>query len=278
MFLIVTLASLALAGGCMRNGQMNLPLAALLILACCDLSERFWWRATLWLSLALVAKPIALPMVMLAGILFPALWWRLPIGLVFVGLVPFINPHWGYVTEQYIAAFHKMKAAGEPGAGVFSDLIGMIQVFPGIGPGKTSPLELNSMLVTAIRAFAALMTLAISYLALRRFPFALGCFYLLVFCIGYLMLFNPRTEGNSYVMFVPAVAVLFAWAWLVDKRTGVAISLLVSLILFAAAHELYKDKLDSVWIRPLCTLIICGGAGWEVFRNRPSAKRLFVMP
>lgn len=274
-FLILTLSSMALAAGCMRNGQMNLPLAGLFILACCDLGAKQWWRATLWLCLALVAKPIALPIVMLAGALFPALWWRLPTGLVAVALLPFINPNWSYVVEQYQAALVKMKSAGEPGAGVFSDIVGMCQVFPFVGPGKTVPLDIDPRILTLVRAGAAVVTLGLAFLAQRRFGIVQGSLYLLLLGTGYLMLFNPRTEGNSYPMFVPMVGVLFAWALLIDKKLKSAVALLVAIILFAAAHEFYKNKLDSLWIRPLCTLIICGVGAVQIIRMRAPAAQLF---
>lgn len=274
-FLILTLSSIALAAGCMRNGQMNLPLAGLFVLACCDLGARQWWRATLWLSLALVAKPIALPIVMLAGALFPALWWRLPIGLLAVALLPFVNPNWTYVVEQYQAALVKMKSAGEPGAGVFSDIVGMCQVFPFVGPGKSVPLDLDPRLLTVVRGGAAVVTLGLAYLAQRRFGVVQGSLYLLLLGTGYLMLFNPRTEGNSYPMFVPMVGVMFAWALLVDKKWRSAAMFCVAIVLFAAAHEFYKNKLDSLWIRPLCTLIICGAGAVQIIRARPPAAMVF---
>ena len=274
-FLILTLSTIALAAGCMRNGQMNLPLAGLFVLACCDLGQKLWWRATLWLCLALVAKPIALPIVMLAGALFPALWWRLPIGLIAVALLPFINPNWTYVIDQYQAAFVKMRSAGEPGAGLFSDIVGMCQVFPFVGPGKSVSLDLDPRLLTAVRGVAAIVTLGLAFLAQRRFGIAQGSLFLLLLGTGYLMLFNPRTEGNSYPIFVPMVGVLFAWAMLIDKRLKSTIALFVAIVLFAAAHELYKDKLDSLWIRPLCTLIICGFAAVQIICARPPAAQLF---
>lgn len=274
-FLILTLSSMALAAGCMRNGQMNLPLAGLLILACCDLASKQWWRATLWLCLALAAKPIALPIVMLAGALFPALWWRLPIGLVAVVLLPFVNPNWTYVVEQHQAALVKMKAAGESGAGMFSDIVGMCQVFPFVGPGKLVPLDLDPRMLTVVRAGAAVGTLGLAFLAQRRFGIVQGSLYLLLMGTGYLMLFNPRTEGNSYPMFVPMVGVLFAWALLIDKKLKTAVALFVAIVLFAAAHEFYKNKLDSLWIRPLCTLILCGVGAMQIIRARPPAAQLF---
>ena len=71
------------------------------------------------------------------------------------------------------------------------------------------------------------------------------------------------------------VGVLFAWALIVDKRVLIAAMLLVAIVLFAAAHEFYKDKLDSIWIRPFCTLLICAAATVQILRNRPSAPSLF---
>ena len=250
IFAALTSGSMALAAGCMRNGQMNLPLGALFLLAICSATEKKWWWTTLWLSVALACKPIALPVVMLMGALCPPLWWRLPLGMVGVVALPFVNPHWTYVIEQCRAALMKMKEAGEPGAGVFSDLSGMLQMFPVVGPGKTHPVPIPDVAWTAIRAAAALVSLAVCFLSVRRCG-QLGMWCVVFFGVTYLMLFNPRTEGNSYVMFAPFVAGLCAWA-ILQKRIWGMIAFVAVLILLAAAHELYKDKLESVWIRPMC--------------------------
>lgn len=280
IFLLLTAGSIALAAGCMRNGQMNLPLGAMFILAGVAIAEKKWWPAALWMGLAVAAKPIAVPVVMVLGAIVPRLWWRLAVVMIGVVLLPYVNPDWGYVTQQYQAALAKMREAGEPGAGVFSELNGMLRMMPVLGSGdRNAPDPIGPAAMTLIRAGMGLLTLALSALAIWRASSRDRAILLvLTLCICYLMLFNPRTEGNSYVMLAPLISAWVCVLWI--SRRGMALIGIAALILLASAHEFHKDKLRTVWVRPLIAAVAMGAAGWSIVRearaiapaSRPHAK------
>lgn len=273
IFLLLTAGSIALAAGCMRNGQMNLPLGAMFILAGVAIAEKKWWPAALWMGLSVAAKPIAVPVVMVMGAIVPRLWSRLAIVMLGVLALPYINPDWGYVTQQYQAAIAKMREAGEPGAGVFSELNGMLRMLPLLGSGdRSAPDPIGPGAMTLIRAGAGLVTLVLSALALWRISSRdLALLLILTLCICYLMLFNPRTEGNSYVMLAPLIAAWVATLWI--SRRGIALIGIAALILLASAHEFHKDKLKTVWVRPLIAAVTMAAAGWSIARDARALSR-----
>lgn len=273
IFLLLTAGSIALAAGCMRNGQMNLPLGAMFILAGVAIAEKKWWPAALWMGLAVAAKPIAVPVVMVMGAIVPRLWWRFAVVMLGVLALPYINPDWGYVTQQYQAAIAKMREAGEPGAGVFSELNGMLRMLPLLGSGdRSAPDPIGPGAMTLIRAGAGLVTLALSALALWRITSRdLALLLILTLCTCYLMLFNPRTEGNSYVMLAPLIAAWVAVLWI--SRRGIALIGIAALILLASAHEFHKDKLKTVWVRPLIAAVTMAAAGWSIARDVRALSR-----
>lgn len=259
-FLLLTAGSIALAAGCMRNGQMNLPLGAMFILAGVAIAEKKWWPAALWMGLAVAAKPIAVPVVMVMGAIVPRLWWRLAVVMIGVLALPYVNPDWGYVTQQYQAALAKMREAGEPGAGVFSELNGMLRMMPLVGSGDRAAADpIGTGAMTLIRAGAGLLTLLGAALAIRCARSRdTALLLVLTLCVCYLMLYNPRTEGNSYVMFAPLIAAWVAILWI--SRRGMALLGIVSLVLLASAHEFHKDKLKTVWVRPMIAVLATAAA------------------
>jgi hypothetical protein len=271
VFLLLTVGSIALAAGCMRNGQMNLPMGAMFILAGAAIAEKKWWPAALWMGLAVASKPIAMPVVLVMVAIVPALWWRWALVMLGVIALPYVNPDWGYVTQQYQAAMEKVREAGEPGAGVFSELNGMLRMLPLLGSGdRAAPDPIGHGAMILIRAGAGLLTLLGAGLAIRCAPNLRGSrdvamLLILTLCVCYLMLFNPRTEGNSYVMLAPLIAAWVAILWI--SRRGIALAGIVGLILLASAHEFHKDKLKTVWVRPLIAAITTGMAGWCVGRE-----------
>ena len=68
-FLLVTLLVLPASLSSARDGQANMPLAALYIHAFLDMSRQRWSRAALSLCVGLILKPISLVPILLAGAL-----------------------------------------------------------------------------------------------------------------------------------------------------------------------------------------------------------------
>jgi hypothetical protein len=151
-------------------------------------------------------------MVLLAGALHPRrLSWRIGVALCAVLLFPFLTQRPDYVLRQYGLALEKFAVAGSASVAEFraADLTGILAFFGLEVPVKT---------LFSVRAIAGVATLAVSWLAMRRWAEPRASILLLAMAAGYLMVFNPRTESNTYVVLSPVVAVFAAWALLIDRR------------------------------------------------------------
>lgn len=204
-FELVTLLVLIATASSARNGQTNLHLAGIMLHACADLIDRRWWRATFWLWGGMLAKPLALVMLLLVGALVGPMRGRLAVGLAAFALLPFAHLDFAYVQEQYALAFEKLGRSSQPGAKPYDDFVGIL---------RRLGVELPQIARTAIAGAMALVTLALAARARRQGTAAEGFWALTALAATYLMLFNPRTEMNSYVILAPWLAMQAACAWL----------------------------------------------------------------
>jgi hypothetical protein len=180
--------------------QLLIPMTAATMLASTAMMRARWTVASLWLAVALVAKPLALVMVLLTGVLVPRMRLLLLAGVVAGFALPFVFLHWDYVIGQYQALGLKLWAVttAPPGEWIWqSDYTTLLRAFGIALPGKMG---------FAIRLVAAVGTL---WLAWRvrgtgdRKAFALA---LLLLSGLYITLFGPRNENISYLAVTPALS------------------------------------------------------------------------
>ena len=257
-FFAISVSSVVLAWGCARNGQSTLLITGLMILAAADLSEARWWRATILLSLAFAFKPLAIVMILLAGAVYPRMSWRLAIGLLFVALVPFLTQRPDYVISQYLACVQNLEITFEVGeTGLWAQFFGMLQV---------AGIEFPSPVRTGMRLLAAAATLFACWKASQSLTPERSAFYLFSFASCYLMLFNSRTEGNTYTMIGPVYGALLAEAAFgLKSRTSTA-WLIAAVVLTVANYELavlVTPRPKAIWISPL---VCVGVTGYLIFR------------
>lgn len=245
-FLVISLSTTVLAWGCARNGQATLMITALMILAAVDISEKRWWRAAILLSIGFAFKPLVIVMILLAAAIYPQMTWRLAAGLVFVGIVPFLMQRPDYVISQYYACAQSMSITFEVGeTEKWAQLFGMLQV---------AGIELPEFLRTSIRIFAAIATLGLCWRAERTLSSERAAFYLFSLSACYLMLFNSRTEGNTYAMVGPVYGAMLAEAAFRAKdrlATGWLIAALALSVLNFELAILISPRPDAIWISPL---------------------------
>lgn len=248
LFLWATLLVIPTALSSARNGQVNLPLAGLMLLSVSALAGARWNKATLWLLLAVMLKPIALAPALLAAVCYASLRLRLLSGFLICLGAAYFHPDAAYVTGEYRHFWAKFMLAGQPANQDFSDFFGMLWHW-GIHPTPT--------VISALRALAALIALLLSLRVMRLFKgqHSLQAFGVMLLAAIYLMLFNPRTEENSYVILAGFIALLAGREVLAGaSRTG----LLLSLFCLALAVENYGYPifpLTKIWFKPLITAL-----------------------
>ena len=200
-FLAATILVLPATFASARNGQVNLPLAGLFLFIALALARERWWAAAGLLALTLVLKPIAAAPLLLCAALYPKL--RLPViaSVVVMIAAPFLHPKPAYVAGEYLAFFKNLNQAGNPTRQTWCDFAGMLRAFSiSIPP----PVQL------AVRGAAGLATLWLCWRAVRSLDRLRAAISVMLLSVVYLMLFNPRTETNSYVMLAAFVAVFGA--------------------------------------------------------------------
>lgn len=248
-----------------RNGQTNLHLVGLFLHVGVDLYRGKNGRAALGLCVALALKPIALVPILLAGALFPKLRLKLASGLIIFLLLPFVRFDPGYAWEMTGACLEKLKTSSQPDYHDFCDLEGMFRTWGMEGP---------AWLWTGIRALMAPITLAFAWMSLRRLGGPLGPLAVMIWGAWYLVLFNPRTEANSYALLGPWVAVAAAWAWS-QKEKGFGVGLLIFLAL-ALGCDSYGNPIHpwtNLWFKAVIALTFGGWMVWAWVARRPGKIR-----
>ncbi|QDU61146.1 hypothetical protein Pan216_20000 [Planctomycetes bacterium Pan216] len=265
-FLIVTLLTLPASLASAKNGQVNLLLVGLVGHAFADLSLRRWNRSALFVTAAFMLKPLALVPALLIGTLYPRTAKPLLLGLAGCLLVPFACVSSAFVWDQYaLNAVQLWRFSGSI-EHRFCDLGGMARCF---GVADPSPL------LGPLRLIAAPLTLLGCALGIRRHGHRCGPIVIFAGSMCYLMLFNPMTETNSYVMLGPAIGLFGAWAFLRDNHPREA------WFLTALAIGIGCDNLGNpihpwtnLWFKAFVCLLFVGYLVVKIARPSPERAML----
>lgn len=284
LFLLMSAVAMITAAGSSRTGQVNSLLGASFVFCALALADRRWWRAAAAIGVAFAIKPQALPLMLVAGVLYPPFAWRA--ALIALGLValPWLRPDWPYVWQQHVGWYVKMSEDATPEPGTWADICGLlVPVFKWVG------VEVPPRGWTLLRALMAPLTLAACWWLARpprrsstpapplqeatppptsqtRPPppegeetaRLRGALIVLTLCTTYVMLFNPRTEGNTYAVFGPVAGTVAALA-LRERRWAMAALCVLACIALMFSRELTLN-VTNFWLRPLAAIIICSGA------------------
>ena len=261
-FFLATALTIAPSVNSLGIGQSNLLLAATTLHVTADLVEQRFWRATGLLMLGLAAKPLmAVPLLLVAALYRPTRW-RIPLALLALSSLPFLASDPAYVLEQYRDFVSKSRMTANPHR-LFEDLNGLL---------TSAGIALPYASLVALRALAALGTLALCARAKRVFPEPRAAVYTAAFAVAYLMLFNPRTQSNSYSIAAPLVG-LFAADYLLEKRWAAAAGLVV--VSLAWSGNTHWMVWPEFWLKPLACVGFAAILCWDLFRAplRPSPRK-----
>lgn len=269
LFLASTVLCLGIAWGSLRNGQMNVPLAALMLHAGADLALGRWRAAGAWLALVVALKPLGAVPLLLALALFPRVRGWAIAGLLAAAAMPWLHPDPAYVWGQHVECLAKLRSAAKPPPGEYSDLTTVLfsagRALHAMG-WAASPESLvpPGVVMTAVRGAAAVLTLVLSWMALRRFGAARGVILTMTLAAAYLMLMNPRTEGNTYIVLGPFAAILAAWAITGRASWARIVPLVAFTMILAFAREVFHG---GQWLRPAATVVFVAWIARLVLRD-----------
>ena len=302
-FPIVSLVVLPKTWTCALNGQAAPAMAGLSMIALEEIHGRKWWLAALLLALALAVKPLALVLVLVLAVLYRPLWVPFAATLTALAAAPFLAASPAYVLDQYRGAIGMFYAAAQRGlAPAWPQLFSL---------ARLAGIDASEEWQTAVRVAAAIGTLAVCWWVAHRGMSAtseldptppnppllrggvcpeskseilnpefeipnplspLVIIYSLATC--YLLLFNPRTENNSYVLLSPVIGVMAAHSYFVERRGIKAALLTAAAIALIAGHEVCQvisPGLGFVWVGPLTALLYACGLLCQLLRDAPRA-------
>lgn len=267
-YFVLSISTALMGWGCARNGQSTILMTGLMILAAADLSDARWWRATILLSLAFAVKPLSVVLILLAAVIYPKMSWRLAIGLLLVAVAPFAMQRFDYVISQYIACYQSLQVTFDVGeTEKWAQLFGMLQVFG---------IDIPAPARTVLRLVAAAATLLVCWKASRHLTPQRSAYYLYSLAACYLMLFNSRTEGNTYAMVGPVFGVLLAEALFQSiKKMAVAWMMIAAIVLSVLNYDLailVSSRADAIWISPLVCVGVTGYLLVRLFQDLRNAR------
>jgi len=195
-----TLVTMPLCMTSLRNGNANALFGGVTLLAIVALVNRRWWL-TIWLMVLLTAiKPLGVVLLLLAPLFYSPLRWRLPVALLGLAVFPFLFGSPAYVCSQYHAAWGNLQACAVVTEHRFADINGILRTFGTAFSPAVSKL---------VRVLAGGLTAVVWWWGARRLREPLPGLWLYALATGYLMLFNPMNEENSFSILAPALG---AWA------------------------------------------------------------------
>lgn len=249
IFLTMVLLAVPASLASLNNGQTNLPLSACLLLGVLALRDRHWNTAAVWLTLAVVLKPIALAPWLLALAVFPGMRKPLLLGLLPMAVLGFAHPDFHYAWERWGKCLEKILRSYTPENLRVSDIFGMLEKvgIPNIFPVNT--------LTRVVGCLAALGYVGWAY---HKKGWVAASWSIWVATALIFTLFNPRAETNSYVLISPLLAFTSICYW--RETEGVR---LPAVILAAACFGLMCDgmglwiyKATDVWFKPLIIIFV----------------------
>lgn len=262
MFPWVSLVVVLLSASAARHGQMTMMMGALMLLAVVDLVDERWWRAVFWMALGVAIKPLMLVLMLLAAVLYPRTSWRTALAMIVLVGFPFLAQRPDYVLEQYRLCVQMLQDAQN--LGMRNEFPHLFWVVQSVG------LSVPPAVQTVVRLVAACLTLALCWAVKRRRNAIQTGVLLYTFAVAYLMLFNPRTEHNSYCLLTPPMAIFATQAiWARRWVLGVALSAMAMAMLLS--YPLGK-VVPTVWLKPVLCIVFVAILLGSLWRDpRPAA-------
>ncbi|TPI80601.1 DUF2029 domain-containing protein [Mesorhizobium sp. B2-8-9] len=255
--------ALPVALAALRNGQATILLTGACWFLTLSTLEGRRAESFFWAMLAIIAKPTAIIMLLLAGALRP----RLIPALVLAVLVALAIPY-GFASTDYVnAQYHD-----------FVRLLTSMTVDP-TGPfvpaDFTAPfmrfgIPISKFDATIVRVVAGLLTLWLVLQLDRRLDANISGLAIFLAAAFYMCVFNPRVEQNTYAMVAVPAGLSIALLWR-EKGAGAMCWFLAAFLFVTGltSANLQLHDLFHPWFRPISVSIIaCVLVGWFWTQDR----------
>lgn len=277
LWLISTIVALPIMFSSSRNGQMNIVLAALMMLSIVACANKSWWACGIALVLGLLLKPTMIVLLLLLMALYRPLWWRVPLLLIAAVLLPYLFQSTAYVNHQYVQCIQMLQAVSNLG----NKTDEWAQIFDVFG---RAGYHIPEIIQNVIRVIFALFTLGMAYIAKQRLTKEHALLAIFALAASYLMLFNPRSENNDYVILAPALGVYLGM--LIQNHQAKSLIVLLIGLVIGIAESYPLGKLitgTGNWLAPIMAAIfyiffvytILADRYTTLFYDRATRSRVF---
>ena len=248
--------ALPMALGAIRNGQATILLTGACWLLTLSALEGRRAETFFWASLAIIAKPTAIIMLLLVGALRLRLIPVLVLAVLFVLALPYAFAPASYLNDQYRVFGQMLTSMAVDNTSHFVPT-DFTAPFTGMG------LPIPEFWATIVRMVMALFTLsAVLWFdrKLERGPAGLAIFLTATF---YMCVFNPRVEPNTYAMIAVPAGLAIALLWR-EERGGALASVLSTVLFLTGLSGVERHVHDFLypWFRPIAATLIAGSLIW----------------
>jgi hypothetical protein len=261
LFFFLSILALPAALGSIKSGQTNLLLAGAMAHATVDWIRGRRRAAAGWLLVSVVAKPIAIVMGLLLAVADLAVGIWLAAGLLLAAALPLLFDPWTQVVRQYSAWSADILGIAASPEHRFDDLNGLLRALH---------VYLPPHWLWLIRIAAALLVLFLWLRASKRLEPLRSGLMLLGLSTAYLMLFNPRTESNSYVMLSHVIAAFAALLLVVERRRLGWLLVGLDAATLNGSFGPWVWSLTKLWLMPALAVGFLTFLVYEVIRSQPS--------
>ena len=247
----------------LRNGQATILLTGACWFLTLSALEGRRAESFFWASLAIIAKPTAIIMLLLAGALRPKLIPVLVLAVLVVLAIPYGFASTGYINAQYQDFFRMLTSMAVDPTGPF---VAADFTAPFARLGITLP-EFDA---TIVRFVAGLLTLWVVLQFDRRLDSHISGLAIFLTAAFYMCVFNPRVEQNTYAMVAVPAGLSIALLWR-EKVAGATRWLLAALLFVTGLTSVHGRLHDFFhpWFRPIgISIIACLLIGWFWTRSR----------
>lgn len=268
---LVALAATPLSVGSIANGQVNVLIIGLLMLAVALTRAQRWWWVSIVITLATVFKiyPLALGLVLV--LVYPRqLSWRLALCVAGAVLLPYLAQTHEYVNSAYVTWYHVVRGderTAHPLEFPYRDAAYLYRhygswlgnwLFPQMTTTTAEGIYRLVQLATAAGVAGVVIWVRWTKRQTAELPDLI-----LALVVLWMMLFGPSTESATYSLLGPVAAwllVRFGLRW--PRREGAPLGWLVALgwlLLASAVVALWFPggrNFTAIGIQPLAAVVL----------------------
>ncbi|MDD7805888.1 MAG: hypothetical protein PUP46_10105 [Endozoicomonas sp. (ex Botrylloides leachii)] len=253
-FLILSVVMLIISFTTFRNGQATIIQVGIMLWTVITIINKQWGVTAFLLIAGLIAKPVFLIFFLLVAFFYFKLWWRVLIGFAFAFCIPVLLKGYDYTLEQHIGFITMLQQALSFGeSGYKTNWAHFFAIFPQVFDfWVPSSIQLVSRIVIGIVLLYAL------YFSRKHHSITMAGYYLYAFSACYLLLFNPRTETNSFALIAPAIG--YWLAVFTYRCPNIKHQLFIGALVLSFPFAKYVQLITPgmwAWGKTVITLVFC---------------------